>query len=274
MAWVVLSSSSLLDNQSGSAPYPQAKLESFVRDCGYKPVTLHNIMRNSSNISTATSLDNVEKYRARAYSPKSISSGFSSTVMGTRPTCYVYEYRMHFDATYDVNYEVVATCIKHYLENCKTACAKTVILCDREISPWQVKQRLAVDVTLYDAGVYKIKKNPHYYSADLLRHFFDLVTWINRGGVLLTHDEMFNGCEAEQVIFLTQQWGTRAGEHQVRSGPTRAVSQLCVVTSDQYIKQEELKQYYNIIEVRADQGRSQKRILLKRYGTTIMGVNL
>ena len=152
MAWVVLSSSSLLDNQSGSAPYPQAKLESFVRDCGYKPVTLHNIMRNSSNISTATSLDNVEKYRARAYSPKSISSGFSSTVMGTRPTCYVYQYRMHFDATYDVNYEVVATCIKHYLENCKTACAKTVILCDRRISPWHVKQLLAVDVTLYDAG--------------------------------------------------------------------------------------------------------------------------
>ena len=71
--------------------------------------------------------------------------------------------------------------------------------------------------------------------------------WINNGGVLLTHDRMFRGCEAETIVFLTQWWGAYGvGQH--RSGPTRAVSQLCVVTSDDGIRTDEIKQHFNVIE--------------------------
>ena len=95
-----------------------------------------------------------------------------------------------------------------------------------------MKPLLTGDVTLYDAGVEKFDNynEPRLYSADLARQREDLVKWINNGGVLLTHNSMFRGCEAENIVFLTKYWGF--GGRQPRSGPTRAVSQLCIVTSD------------------------------------------
>ena len=80
--------------------------------------------------------------------------------------------------------------------------------------------------------------------------------WINSGGVLLTHDNMFRGCEAETIVFLTKVWGSYAGS-QPRSGPTRAVSQLCLVTGDRYIKPEEIKQHFTVVDMREDQAVSQ-----------------
>ena len=78
MAWLVLSTSSLLDNAFSVDKYgevPQDKLESLVRKSGCKPVTLQNIMRNSSNISTATTRDNVNRYFT-VNIPKSIREAF------------------------------------------------------------------------------------------------------------------------------------------------------------------------------------------------------
>ena len=97
---------------------------------------------------------------------------------------------------------------------------------------------------------------PSYYSADLAGQREDLVKWINNGGVLLTHDKMFRGCEAETIVFLTQRWGG-FGVGQARSGPTRAVSQLCIVTSDFGIKLDEIKQHFTVIDMREDQAVSQ-----------------
>ena len=151
MAWLVLSTSSLLDDRRGS-DVPQDKLESLVRRSGYKPVTLQNIMRNSSNITTATATENVNEY-STANIHKSISPGSCSTVTGTRPTCYLY-------SAGDVNYNaVIARCINQYLEHNKSE--QTVILCDQFISPRQVKPLLTGDVTLYDAGVEKFDMD-HY----------------------------------------------------------------------------------------------------------------
>ena len=135
---------------------------------------------------------------------------------------------------------------------------QTVILCDNKISPRQVKPLLTGDVTLYDAGVeeFDIDKTPRHYSADLARQREDLVKWINSGGVLLTHERMFRGCEAENVVFLTKWWGGGTGG-QARSGPTRAVSQLCLVTSDDEIYPDELKQHFTVIDVTEDQAISQ-----------------
>ena len=129
---------------------------------------------------------------------------------------------------------------------------QTVILCDLNISPRQVKPLLTGDVTLYDAGVEEFdgySYTPRYYSTDLVRQREDLVKWINNGGVLLTHDSMFGGCEAETIVFLTKYWGNDDGG-QARSGPTRAVSQLCIVTSEHLsIKPDEIRQHFNVSDL-------------------------
>ena len=248
MAWVVLSTSSLLDDRGDAVP--QERLESMVRRSGYKPVTLQNIIRNSSKISEATAHENMNRY-SDVDIRNSISAGSCSTVTGTRPTCYLYKYSPGV-----VNNEVMARYVNQYLEQNKSE--QTVILCDRDISPRQVKPLLTGDVTLYDAGVEKFDMDhiPCHYSADLAIQREDLVKWINNGGVLLTHDKMFRGCEAETVVFLTQYWGRFgvAGGFQPRSGPTRAVSQLCIVTSDYYINPNEMKQHFTVIDLRKNQG--------------------
>ena len=162
MAWVVLSTSSLLD-QAGVAAVPQDKLESLVRRSGYKPVTLDHILRNSSTITSATAPDNVNRYNSGIEISKSISAGSCSTVTGTRPTCYLYKHR-----TGDVNYSLIGECVDKYLELHKTA--QTVILCDHGISPRQVKPLLTGDITLYDAGVeeFGFDNTPRHYRADYL----------------------------------------------------------------------------------------------------------
>ena len=212
-------------------------------------------MRNSVNITSATSPDSLDKYRDGDSINKSISSGSCSTVIGTRPTCYFYK------DSVGVNYEEMARCANKYLENNRSK--QTVILCNRNISPRQVKMKLKPlltgDVTLYDAGVEKFDyyNTPLHYGADIAGQREQVKTWINNGGVLLTHDSMFRGCEAETIVFLTQFWGGAVG--QTRSGPTRAVSQLCIVTSDYGIKLDEIKQHFNVVDVREDQGAIQSR---------------
>ena len=128
MAWLVLSTSSLLDERTSSSlldgtdvsAVPQDKLESLVRRSGYKPVTLQNIMRNSSNIATATKKENVGICASAGIS-KSISSGSCSTVTGTRPTCYLYEYSSLYEFGDFVKKlaEEMATCVKDYLDKTK-----------------------------------------------------------------------------------------------------------------------------------------------------------
>ena len=63
MAWLVLSTSSLLDNNTGGHEVPKEKLESLFLKIGYKSVILQNIMRNSANITTAIAPHNLDKYR-------------------------------------------------------------------------------------------------------------------------------------------------------------------------------------------------------------------
>ena len=61
----------------------------------------------------------------------------------------------------------------------------------------------------------------------------ELIIWLDSegGGVLVTHDVQFKGYEVDDVIFITKQfmqWGTRYSG--VRSGVTRAVAHLCIIT--------------------------------------------
>ena len=57
---------------------------------------------------------------------------------------------------------------------------------------------------------------------------------------------MFAGCEATNVVMVSHDWGAQGCGGHLRRGLTRAVSQLCLVTSDLGINQDEIKQFFNI----------------------------
>ena len=61
MAWIVLATSSLLD-ESNSYALPQDTLETMMTRIGYTVVSLNNIMRNSSSITSATAPDHIHEY--------------------------------------------------------------------------------------------------------------------------------------------------------------------------------------------------------------------
>ena len=246
MAWVVLSTSSLLDETTHDVKEGQDQLESMVRCSGYSLVNLPNIMRNSSSISLATSPDNVNRYHSGGLTiSKSIRTGGCSTVTGSRPTWYTYKYSS------EVNYKIIASCVENYLKQRKSD--KIAILCDYAVSPKQVKTLLTGDIVLYDAGVEKFAFDykRHHYDTDIARQEEDLLKWISNGGILLTHEKMFRGCEAETVVYISHFWANYGGV-QLRSGVTRAVSNLCIIVADDGIKQDEIKRYFNVINVNVD----------------------
>lgn len=273
-AWLVLAASSLFDEDGGGA-VPEDSLERLAERSGYKAVRLKNAMRNSSSISSALDPDTLGTCNTLINIEKLISGGSCSTVTGVKPTWYLYEYSEDHNF---VNYQEIAKCVKSYLKTNKTE--KIVILCDWGISPRKVKSLLTPqwwkkfltiwrclygaqaictvpygNVTLYDAGVKKFgyDSKPRHYTANLHKQREDLVKWIQGevDGVLVTHDVMFRGCEAENIVFISDMWG--GGGRQARSGPTRAVSKLCLVTSDFFKINEggkinqEIKQYFDLV---------------------------
>ena len=71
---------------------------------------------------------------------------------------------------------------------------------------------------------------PHQYSADIESQKGELVTWINNGGVLLTHDCMFRGCEAETIVFLSLLWG-RARADQPEQSVSFALLPVIIISN-------------------------------------------
>ena len=202
MAWLVIATSSLLD-EDGGEDVPQDRLETLAKNSGFRSAILQKVMRSSSSITSALAPDSLREYNSLTNIYKSISVGSCSTVTGTKPTWYLYQVS---DDSQDVNYKVIAGCVNSYLEHNKSD--QTVILCDWNISPRQVKPLLTGEVTLYDAGVeeFDYSSKPHHYTPDTPRQREDLVDWINKGGVLLTHDLMYRGCEAETILFISDRW--------------------------------------------------------------------
>ena len=82
------------------------------------------------------------------------------------------------------------------------------------------------------------------YPSEFATQRENLVNWITNGGVLLTYDRMFKGCEAEAVVVIGHCSGD--GVRGRRSVTTRAVSDLCLVISHLKIQQMEIKQYFDI----------------------------
>ena len=172
---------------------------------------------------------------------RTLSTGTCSTVTGGQPTCYLYQ------AGEDVDYELIAECVNSYLD--LTTSQQTAILCDWNISPRLVAPLLARQVILYDSGVetFDMEHTPSLYTTDLATQRVGLLSWLECGGTLVTHDKMFRGCEAHTVIFISSKWAYTGSQR--RSGFTRAVSELCLVTSHHGLNQSELRKLFNVINV-------------------------
>ena len=86
----------------------------------------------------------------------------------------------------------------------------------------------------------------------------DVESWIHEGGLLLTHDRLFNGCEADLVIIVSTVWGGTATTN-IRSGVTRAVADVCVLMSDDgNTDVEKLTQTFNVEDIRRDDDKVMK----------------
>ena len=199
MAWFVLSSSFLPDGTTAGSILPPY-LDTVVKNSGYNVVNLTNIMRNSSSISSAAASD-FEKYNVTQYKfTLSLSGGHCSTVIGIKPTCFLY--RSDKDKLHDDRWL------------CQTFLGKKKELSDCG-ALWS--KYFTSDIFLFDAGMEEFNEyrhRPRHYSADLPGQREGLLKWLDKGGVLITHSYMFRGCEAETVVYISQSysWGQYASE--------------------------------------------------------------
>ena len=264
MAWVVPSTSSLVDDYA--ADVRPGELASLAEEVGFSLVPLLNVMRNSNSISSAVSPENIKiKHPNQTYtSPIPSGDCSSSTVIGPRPSWLMFKCDKSRDFSYRPDHRVIAGCVNQFLKG-REQIKQIAILCDRTVSPRELLPLLTVtgrNILLYDAGVEAFKKiyEPHYYEADLVKQREDLVDWLETGGILLTHDKMFRGCEAETVVFVTDCWGGVFGV-QRRGGATRAIADLGLVTDAWVLssdgrgqekydqKRDQIRQHFDLINV-------------------------
>ena len=243
--WVVTSTTCLLDITSDSDD--KVELGPVMSGAGYQTILLPHIMRCSRRIAEATSPSSCNSYYYTYNSYKvrsSIAAGSASTVAGTRPTAILY--KLSYD---DSDYQVLAGCVSLYLEREKinTATSSVAILCDGEISATKLAAKLQLpEFYTYTAGVERFYYNSAKYSSKVGDQDISSVeAWLERGGVLLTHSKQFRGCEADVVIVVNRYFAGYDYDGR-RSGITRGVASLCLITYDD-VKVDEMRKVYNVI---------------------------
>ena len=137
-----------------------------------------------------------------------------------------------------------------YLEREKinTATSSVAILCDTEISATKLAAELQLPGLLtYTAGVERFSdyNSTKYSSEGGDQDTSSVGAWLERGGVLLTHSMQFRGCEADVVILVDRLWGYTSDGR--RSGITRGVASLCLITPDKFANVDKMKKVYDLI---------------------------
>ena len=167
MTLAALSSTSLLDRESGDNALSQAVLEEMIKRTGFEQVNLKNIMRSSQSITAATSTASVNEMQTYDSSRKieeTISPGSSSTVTGTKPKAMLYKY------TDDVDYTKLAGYVtKHLRTGALGSGLKVAVLCDWGISAMQLSYNLLracvfnTYIGCYTGGVEEFNGNTPLY---------------------------------------------------------------------------------------------------------------
>ena len=244
MTLAALSSTSLLDNRDDTY-VSQTELDEMIVRTGFEAVSLKHIMRSSQNIAAATSQERVNKMRPDHRFKIHESS---STVPGARPRAKVYKY------TPDVDHNKLPGFVTQHLRTVDTDHLKCVVLTDYEISPRQLSVELIrsgiTRVSCYDGGVErwwhggrpKYRKGGSDDGEEA-----ELTEWLRaEAGVLVTHELLFRGCEADTVIIVATHWGEFNRSSGRRSPLTRAVAGLTLVTSDFLLSVLELRRDWDV----------------------------
>lgn len=263
LLWIVISSSSVADRNAHTLNKEQ--LHEFIQQTNMDYVNLTKIMRNSQSIANVAPANKFYQFSS-GYSGKetstSIIPGECSTIIGKRPsailiTCST-DYQLESDPS---TYKLYADAVSKYYKNIANQISqhmKVAIICDYgfEISKLLEHLEITEDIQIYDAGIkmFIMDGTTHYYyyyrnceEDDKYGDTTVVQTWLNSGGVLLTHNFLFSGCEADVVIFVSQDWGAIcASNDEFRSGVTRAVADLCVVTSNIGFDRDKLEKYFNV----------------------------
>ena len=257
MSWISLSATSLLDTQYGySVPISMdlSVLHAHLSDLSwYSQVQLSKNMRSTGQIGSCAAPGQVEKYSSSSaistYTPTSVLPPLvANTVPGVRPhlTMTAWSSSPDYDAIQQGVLHSLTTLL--HLPTPVTS-HHVAILCGYNISPRQVATLLTSHpTTLYDAGVdYYADGTPAYYQpgeSDLTTQREEVIQWLTgQGGVLVTSSHLYNGLEADFVIFVTSDLSDDRG---VRSSLLRAVGGLCVVTASEYVNKKEVSKQFTI----------------------------
>ena len=271
MAWISLSTSSLLETLAGMSTCPKAdQLERhLLQNCpGFKVQKLGLSMRNSGNISKAAAPEALWHYMANNKSNASVlSAGQRSTVPGPKPNFVLRNWKYSsFDDDDFVEIidkkmykDLSKRCLPRFLGS--AADRHTVVLCGIDISPKKLTEKLLenskvplafvngegvktaktltegalkrnqIPLTLYDGGVntYDERSVPSLHAASTKKdQKGSLKQWLTgSGGVLVTHNLLFCGMEADVVIMISKNLNE---EPNLRSGLLRAVAGLVFIS--------------------------------------------
>ena len=158
-----------------------------------------------------------------------------------------------------VDYSKLAQYAYEYIKMLYTAEIKIAVLCGPDLSPRKVCDHLKIkkiSSMLYDAGVeiFNTKINALGRASppvlmpskrkekELATQQKDLGKWLQAtSGILVTHESMFRGCEADVVVWVTRDW-----QDCNRSGVTRAVGHVCVITSDDLLNIKALRENWDV----------------------------
>ena len=200
----------------------ETRLTTLLSSAGYKVIKLENILRNSQAI--AQLADDMRSFidvnvhfggGSDVSGPSLLSlSDQCSTVPGSRPVCVLYNNGfLHNYILNTINYSAVSGAIRRYFRHININPAdcpdKIVILLSNNVSTLKLSSKLSLDnVVVYDGGVDMFSDHtlPQHYNISqpqLARQEEAALAWLHSGGILLTHAAQFRGCEASNVILVT-----------------------------------------------------------------------
>ena len=214
----------------------------------YEAVNLKHIMRSSSKIAEAANPKSVEKMVTNVNNIQTIiKPGSSSTVPGSRPRALVYKH------TDNVEYDKLADFVRKHLSTLASANIKIVVLCDGGISARKLSDKVNnedMPVSCYDGKVemFEYDGSPIYRedTADDGGDA-DLTDWLDdKCSILLTHTPQFSGCECDAVILVTRSWNVSYRGQARRSGITRGVASMALLTSDIGLEIREISKLWDV----------------------------
>ena len=235
MVWIIPSSTNLVDQSdlSNKNTINKSQFADLMEKVDIQYINLTNIFRNSMNISKIVPAGEFNKFRNKnsdKKEPTAIPGGQCSTIVGTRPTAVIYSWNDAY------NYKMYADIIVKYITQCFSDSIRIAILCDRQIEPRKVLSELtnfqASEIIIQVGGIKYYDGGVKEFNGDGIPIFDEtsvdtkeVEEWIHFGGLLLTHDRLFNGAEADIIIIVSSSYGGTTTN--IRSCVTRAVRDCC-----------------------------------------------